>query len=70
MRWTMHFSYDVYGMVYRTVRGKKARLAITGDLVIKIRDIVIFVQKNAPYCNRTRYIVTIKDVHSQNCTSL
>ena len=31
MRWTMHFSYDVYSMVYRTVRGKKARLAITGD---------------------------------------
>jgi hypothetical protein len=47
MRWTMHFSYDVYGMVYRTVRGKKARLAITGDIVIKILDIVIFVQNNA-----------------------
>jgi hypothetical protein len=47
MRWTMHFSYDVYGMVYRTVCGKKARLAITGDLVIKIRDKVIFVQNNA-----------------------
>ena len=35
----MDFSYDVYGTVYRTVRGKKERLAITGDLVIKIRDI-------------------------------
>ena len=43
----MDFSYDVYGTVYRTVHGKKARLAITGDLVIKIRDIVIFVQNNA-----------------------
>ena len=47
MRWTMHFSCDVYGMVYRTVRGKKARLAITGDIVIEILDIVIFVQNNA-----------------------
>jgi hypothetical protein len=47
MRWTMHFSYDVYGTVYRIVRGNKARLAITRDLVIKIRDIVIFVQNNA-----------------------
>jgi hypothetical protein len=47
MRWTLHFSYDVYGMVYHTVRGKEARLAITGDIVIKIRDIVILVQNNA-----------------------
>jgi hypothetical protein len=43
MSWTMYFSYDVYGMVYRTVRGKKARLVIIGDIVIKILDIVIFV---------------------------
>jgi hypothetical protein len=40
MRWAMHFSYDVYGTVYRTILGKKARLAITGDLVIQIRDSV------------------------------
>jgi hypothetical protein len=43
----MHSSYDVYGTVYRPVRGKKARLAIKGDLVMKIRDIVIFVPNNA-----------------------
>jgi hypothetical protein len=47
MRWTMHFSYDVYGTVYRTIHGKKLRLAITGDFVIKICYIVIFVQNNA-----------------------
>ena len=47
MRWTKHFSYHVYGTVNRTLRGKKARLVITGDLVIKIHDLVIFVQNNA-----------------------
>jgi hypothetical protein len=40
----MDFSYDVYGAVYRTVCEKKARLAITGDLVMKIRDIVIYLR--------------------------
>ena len=68
MRWTTDFFNDVYGTVYRTVRGKKERLAITGDLVIKICDIVIFVQNNAWYCNTqmsTRYIVNMKDVYSQ-----
>ncbi len=62
----MYFSYDVYGMVYRTVPRKKARLAITGGLVIIIRDIVIFVQNNVWYCSRQmltrRYLVNIKDV--------
>jgi hypothetical protein len=43
----MHFPHNVYGTVCRTVHGKKARLAITGDLAIKIRDIVIFIENNA-----------------------
>jgi hypothetical protein len=47
MRWTKHFSSDVYGIMYHTVCEKKARLAITGDLVIKILYIVIFVQNNS-----------------------
>ncbi len=55
--------------MYRTVRGKKTRLAIAGDLVIKIRDIVIFVESNAGYwCNTKmskRYIVKMTVVYSQ-----
>jgi hypothetical protein len=69
MRWTMHFSYDVYSTVYCTVRGKKARLAITGDLVIKTRDIVISVQNNVWYCNTEmstpRYLVDMRVAYSQ-----
>jgi hypothetical protein len=59
MRLTMHFSYDVYGMVYRTVRGKKARLARTRDIVIKILYIVIFVQNNAWCCKWQKQIGNI-----------
>jgi hypothetical protein len=47
MMWTMHVSHDVYGTVYSTVRRKKARLAITGDKVIKTHALVIFVENNA-----------------------
>ena len=45
MRSTLHDFYVFYGTVYCTVRGKQARLAIMRDLVIKMRDIVILVQK-------------------------
>ena len=45
MRLTLHDFYVVYGTVDRTVRRKQARLGIMRDLVIKIRDIVILVQK-------------------------
>ena len=66
MRWAMHFSYDVYGTVYRTILGKKARLAITaGDLVIQIRDSV---QNNVWYCKTEMSfpcIVNLKVVYSQ-----
>ena len=35
----------VYVTVYHTVRGESTWRATIGDIVIKIRDIVIFIQK-------------------------
>jgi hypothetical protein len=52
------------GTVYHTVRGKQARLATTGVLVIKIGVIVIMIQSSRCFSNfeTTKRLIVKNDI--------